>query len=1205
MSKAKAECELASPPPGSLRRHAWPRFLRGPDSELLEKLYVPALSEALSYDRCCSYFSSSVLAAASRGFAGLIQRLVALGVGAPRPAVRLVVNEELSANDVQAMTETGDTSKLEELLLKRFKTPKDILEKHRLEMLAWLVKQGLLEVRVGVMRSTGGIVHAKFGIVTDQTGDGVVFSGSGNETASGLLANYERLEISTSWQDPDRLHEYAQEFEALWADVHPDVHTVTLPKALELKLIRLAPEEAPVAEPSTALARQKAVMVWRFILEAPYLPNGATACDATAMVDMWPHQRRVVEDTSAAWPEGRLLCDEVGMGKTIEAILILRRLMAGRGVRRVLILLPAGLLKQWQSELREKGGLLFPRLEGTTTLVWPDETEERVDGLQEALKQGVLLMSRETARTENNLPYLLTAEPWDLVLLDEAHAARRRKQEEGEFNSPTLLLRLLRELQLRKRTRGILLLSATPMQTHPWEPWDLLSVLGEGGAWLAEFSGVRNYYDSIQAVKDGKCDPETARKSAGLIASDSSFPPAPGETGRPTSVEAVANRLAFTPPTQREAVAQWLRNGSPLTRRMHRSTRGTLRQYFQLGMLPKAPPNREVNDIRFEYQDHSEQDVYNGIGQYIERRFKELETEKPGKGFVMTVYRRRASSSPQALERSLMRRRDGLLRVVEKKAFEPELARRDEPEALDPDELPDVGSGGQVSAALPTDPLIARKELTEVEGLLGNLRSLRNKDSKRDRFFDIFRQVTEDGRSVLVFTEYSDTLEYLRENLVTHYGKSIGCYSGAGGELWDGERWKVVTRDAITRALNRGELKALICTDAASEGLNLQAAGAVINYDLPWNPSRIEQRIGRIDRIGQKHDDVRVVNLFLANGIDDKVYHVLRQRCGLFKTFVGAMQPVLARARKILQGQEAANLIELSNLAKQVESDPLGLGTYTESVAHEIKTAPPAVTREQIEAALTYLDGEFGVLAKKKPGSQTYIVSGAGIPRHKFTCAMEDLEHDQSIVPLTPLNPTLRGLTQNLLRPGERLPLVIGSHQHGAFRVTVARWVTDAEVRAIESFPALLRIVKAWDGEFPKPEAWKKAESDAQFAAEKQVRQLEEQAAQREREMAKRQVDAARRRLQKELGRYLVCYGKTTADLNNVWYSQMSRDIATAQRLEECRKRLGGYPEWSAELRRELEEFYRDLAPNQRQARLLGSEIDAALQDPRWAAIPD
>ena len=185
---------------------------------------------------------------------------------------------------------------------------------------------------------------------------------------------------------------------------------------------------------------------------------------------------------------------------------------------------------------------------------------------------------------------------------------------------------------------------------------------------------------------------------------------------------------------------------------------------------------------------------------------------------------------------------------------------------------------------------------------------MRNKDSERDSF-SIFRQSPKTATQYWFLQNYSGHVGVSpADNLLTHYGKSIGCYSGAGGEIWDGEKWQIVTKDEITGALKDGELKALICTDAASEGLNLQAAGAVINYDLPWNPSRVEQRIGRVDRIGQKHDNVRVVNLFLANGIDDKVYYVLRQRCGLFTTFVGGMQPVLARGRKILLGQEAANL---------------------------------------------------------------------------------------------------------------------------------------------------------------------------------------------------------------------------------------------------------------------------------------------------------
>ena len=290
-----------------LRSHKWQRFLSGPDQSLLEQLYVPALAEALHYDRCCAYFSSSVLAAAARGFAAMIERFIEMGEAAPRPAVRLLVNEELPAEDVKALVETGDISELEALLRKRLKRPKDVLEQDRVKMLGWMVKQGLLEVRVGVMRFGDGILHAKFGIATDSAGDAIVFSGSGNESAGGLIANYERLEVSTSWEDADRFRVYGEEFEKLWNDTHPDVHTVSLPEAIEQKLIKFAPDKPPIVEPSNALERQRAAMVWRFISEAPYLPNGASTCDATAMVDLWPHQRSVVEEVSSAWPAGRLL----------------------------------------------------------------------------------------------------------------------------------------------------------------------------------------------------------------------------------------------------------------------------------------------------------------------------------------------------------------------------------------------------------------------------------------------------------------------------------------------------------------------------------------------------------------------------------------------------------------------------------------------------------------------------------------------------------------------------------------------------------------------------------------------------------------------------------------------------------------------------------------------------------------------------------
>ncbi len=1191
------------PPPAGLRGRAWRRFLRGPDQALLDDLYVPALAAAVGYDRCCAYFSSSVLAAAARGFGGLIARLQALGAAAPRPAVRLIVNEELDAGDVRALTEQGDTSRLEALLERRFKSPREALEKRRLEMLAWLVKQGLLEVRVGVMRHGEGIVHAKFGIATDERGDAVVFAGSGNESAAGLRANYEQLEISTSWGDPERYDEYRNEFDRLWTDTHPDVHTVPLPEALRLKLIKLAPRQAPTAEPSTARARQQAAMLWRFVVEAPYLSNGETACDATAFVDLWPHQRRVVADATAAWPDGRLLCDEVGMGKTIEAIMVVRRLLAGRGVRRVLILPPAGLLRQWQAELREKGGLVVPRLDNPTTLVWPDGRTENVADLATALRRDLLLMSRELARLESYRAILLNGPSWDLVLLDEAHHARRREQEEGEFNSGTLLLTLLRDLQLKRKARGFLLLSATPMQTHPWEPWDLLAVLGEGGAWLAEFDVVRSYYQAIASVQRGGCSAPVARRAAELIVGDPAFP-TPRDVAVPTGVSGVAQKLGFPLPTEREPLARWLRQGSPLSRRMHRNTRDTLKGYYRLGLVAAPPPRREIDDVLFDYADAAERAVYDAVTAYIEKRFTELEKEKPGKGFVMTIYRRRAVSSPLALERSLDRRREGLERVAAQKAVDPNAGDDETVDERDLGDLSDGEGSGKVSAAYPSDPGVARAELAEVNHLLDAVRALGGRDSKRDCLFDKIRELTDDGRAVLVFTEYSDTLEYLRDTLRPFYGASIGCYSGAGGAVWDGKDWQPVTKDVVTARLGGGDLRVLICTDAASEGLNLQAAGALINYDLPWNPSKIEQRIGRIDRIGQKLPEIKIVNFFLENSIDQRVYQVLRARCGLFVRFVGPMQPVLARARRMLAGQEKVDISSLLEAVDRAGQDELARETYLESNASGVVTDLPALTRADIEEALAVLDGTFGPRARRDATKGTWSLSGTGTHRLELGARLDALERDPSILPLSPLLPEFRSLVDQLTVTGERLPLVVGAAERGSFRRAVACWVTDQSVEPVTTFSDLKRRLASWSGEYADPARWVAAQADARQAAEEEVLSMEQAALNKVQAGLDRQVKAARHRLQLELGRYLACLGVGTHDLNNLLHQQIRRDTASAARLTQCLKRLGGYPSWPPALCQELDEFADRLTENQRKGRLLGKELDAALQDPRWEASP-
>ncbi|MBM3190524.1 MAG: hypothetical protein FJZ90_17635, partial [Chloroflexi bacterium] len=645
------------------------------------------------------------------------------------------------------------------------------------------VARGLLEVRVGVMRQGGGIAHAKFGVVADAQGERLVFRGSGNETGRAILENYEEIELSTSWDDPDADAYYRERFRALWEGEDPYVAIYSLPEAVRQRLIQFAPSAPPVEIPCDVDALRCA-MLWRYIAAAPYLPHGEAACDATAFVEPWPHQRRVVEDTAHAFPAGRLLCDEVGLGKTIEAILILRRLLCGRGVRRALLLVPAGLLQQWQEELREKGGLLVPYWDGRQ-LRYADGSRQTIEAPDALAREDVLLLSREWARLSGNRNLVLTAPTWDLMLLDEAHAARRSAGVEREFNSANLLLQLLRELQLRRRARGILLLSATPMQIHPWEPWDLLTTLGVGGRWMADFSDIRAFYDGVAALRSRGLSLTAARPIAHLVAGDEEFPPNPSI--RNNSPDEIARGLAFCGFGEpRRACADWLRQGAPLGRRMHRNTRDTLRQYHRLGLLDQAPPRRELEDVVYDYGVQAERDCYEAITGYIDRRYEELEQERGGKGFVMTVYRRRAASSPHALRCSLARRLEKLERVIRRQAVDPWSVV--EEEQLDERDLADADLEA-IDPAVPSDPEVAARERQELRHLLQRLSDLGSTDSKLERFSGVLRQALDDGRAALVFSEYTDTMDYLRDQLRPSFGKTLGCYSGDGGQMWDGQQW--------------------------------------------------------------------------------------------------------------------------------------------------------------------------------------------------------------------------------------------------------------------------------------------------------------------------------------------------------------------------------------------------------------------------------
>ena len=190
--------------------------------------------------------------------------------------------------------------------------------------------------------------------------------------------------------------------------------------------------------------------------------------------------------------------------------------------------------------------------------------------------------------------------------------------------------------------------------------------------------------------------------------------------------------------------------------------------------------------------------------------------------------------------------------------------------------------------------LVAEEE-QDIRQLLDGIGRLQP-DTKLGRLKTVLRDLRRDGyEQAMVFTQFTGTMDFLRVSLRQEGDPRLMCFSGRGGEVPDGAGWRTIDRDQAKKRFRDGEADSLICTDAAAEGLNFQFWGALVNYDMPWNPMQVEQRIGRIDRLGQKHSVIRIVNLHYEDTVETDVYRALRHRIGLFETVVGRLQPILAQ----------------------------------------------------------------------------------------------------------------------------------------------------------------------------------------------------------------------------------------------------------------------------------------------------------------------
>lgn len=899
----------------SLTDHAWLAKYTPEDGDLVARFYLPALACAIRYDRTTGYFSATALALAMRGLAGLIRR---------GGRMRLIVGCTLAEAEIEAITQgTRLRDTVEAHLLALPLLPPDEDATQALELLAWMIARGHLDVKVAVPcdaqhrpMSGDAIFHEKSGILEDPAGNRLAFTGSINETVYGWKHNWESFHVFTTWSGTAS-HVDAEDasFSKLWAGQSHTALVLDVPQAVREHLLQFLPADqalprrlhsAPVPEENQAEPRPPAAppalpvdprrIIWNFIGHAPTLPHGGERIgEATSAVTPWPHQVQAFQRMYDHWPPRLLIADEVGLGKTIQAGLLLRQAWLAGRARRILILAPKAVLKQWQVELREKFNLNWPiydeqRLHWYPSPGWQGDAEQPVSR-QEWHQQPVVLASSQLLRRRDRAIELLNeAAPWDLIILDEAHHARRRGGGVGSTDDrPNELLRLMQGLT--QRTQGLVLLTATPMQVSPMEVWDLLNLLGLPAAWHANafidffataakpaptvtdlahmatlFRAVEQTYGAVSVEHIRRFVPNRsllkARKILNALRDTATIPLRQLETA------------------ERHAAVHIMKAYTPIRSLISRHTRELLRQYHRTGQLTLRIAERRVDD-RFVVMTDRERSVYEAVEAYVSDTYNNATTEKKtAVGFVMTIYRRRLASSFAALAQTLERRLAGVSAQAAEDVLDDEMA----DEAMDTDE-----------ATALEQAALRFEERSAIARLLAMVRRL-PVDTKTQTLKTVLHELRQAGyRQVMIFTQYTDTMDFLRHELRQDMGATIMCFSGRGGEIPRGDGgWQGLSREAAKRRFLEGQAEIMLCTDAAAEGLNFQFCGALINYDMPWNPMRVEQRIGRIDRLGQVHETIRIANLHYDDTVETDVYVALRQRIGLFEAIVGRLQPILA-----------------------------------------------------------------------------------------------------------------------------------------------------------------------------------------------------------------------------------------------------------------------------------------------------------------------
>ena len=936
----------------------------GRPTDILHDFYIPALKRAVRYDRVAGYFRSTSLAAASQGFTVFL---------ANEGKMRLIVGADLQLQDVAAILK-GNQQKLSEDLMKELENPEEWSQEvqNGVALLGHMVSNGYLEVKVAFRVSSDtsepisadstedGYVHEKWLVMYDGNGNRIYGSGSLNESRTALSLNAENLDVNCDWEgnrDKKRTDIAESNFNDLWNNKNPHMVTMNIPDAVRDRLIRLKdmsgkPTEIDgtvfrdVREPSTLEKLQFAVLK-----DAPKMPGGIYIGMYSAPVEPWPHQEIVSRRLVESWPYSYMLCDEVGLGKTIEAALAMRSLILSGRAKRVLIIAPKSLTDQWHRELATKAMLPFyktktkPGYSGKLdhVRIYPEEADYSDNDMY---SPSFNIISSGLVSRKERRKMLDSADSCDIILVDEAHYARRKNPREHSSGTPKYgNLYITLKDNVSEKADCLWLATATPMQIDPIEVYDLFRLAGRSGPYLADPTLSMEYFDMTGMVAKGEALNASQWSVLGqsfkqIEALDPFLWRILNETTVTRKNEKVLDTLNYKKPKNADVkyLKQPLFAASPLSRVMMRHSRKLLEIYRKNGELSSNLARRRVRPVCAIAFTPDEKVFYDHLEEYCRGLEEQVKKNNPQSrqvmNFLLNFLQLRFASSLYAIQQTLIRRlkRVNQTLAVGARQFD---TQEELDEALsemeDTDGVNEEYSEGDLSD-ITLDALLKDRsvkdlkwEKDELTGMIDLLETMTETPSKiRVLLEEIeLRRSGNRVRQTVIFTRFYDSLKSIREYLSTRAPHlRVGVYSGEHAEWYSPDAGHDIgtSHEKIKELFLNGSIDILLCTDAAAEGLNLQTADLLINFDLGWNPMKVEQRIGRIDRIGQKYDVIEVMNMCYLGSTEEIVYGRLFERLSQAGFVVGTQQismlPVtMEEFRELEDGK--MTLDELERISKE------------------------------------------------------------------------------------------------------------------------------------------------------------------------------------------------------------------------------------------------------------------------------------------------